>query len=252
MRSTLRTNTQRGARRRVVLTLALSCCSVTFAAPPHAPPLRNLVVEMRQIQHRQPHGAAVIVGHGAQVTLGTRGAISGRAGVVWEAHTDRQDDQATQRVVVMNTGQALMRAGLTRPMQWYGAVEIASSNRPASAPAGPGARIRVEPNTWWMDTGQSWMVRPLWPGGGAPVRLEIQAYSSRARDPGLTAGDGASAGAVEQHSEILTTVQVPLGQWVTVASTAQRRAEPAPQTLRSDQAAPDEAVDLQVKVSLQD
>jgi hypothetical protein len=52
-------------------------------------------------------------------------------------------------------------------------------------------------------------VQPRWPGGAAPVTVEVSA----------------EGGAGSERSQVLTTVQLPLGEWVTIASSANSASE---------------------------
>ena len=65
------------------------------------------------------------------------------------------------------------------------------------------------------------MVRPRWPGGQAPVTVEMSAESGSIGG----ATGGASTGSGERRQQLLTTVQLPLGEWVTIASSDQSTSE---------------------------
>lgn len=160
-----------------------------------APPQRNLSVELRVSDEQVDDRSS------ATVTVGSRGGRSG-AEVVARAGSARRD--AVQRVLVLNAGQATLHLSQGVPVDdtevWW-------------TPWGPGAVVRSR----WLDLVDGLQVRPLWPGGTAPVTLEIGAQRSAA--PGTGA-------ALPAQWTLLTTVQAPLGEWVTVAEVRSREVDP--------------------------
>jgi hypothetical protein len=110
-----------------------------------------------------------------------------------------------QQVQVRNGEKAVLRMGQSVPVKW---VQSAS---------GEGGRNGNGPSVGfglvWMEAGQNFTVTPRWPGGKQAVTVQIELQ---------TASVDASTGAElpnQQRSQLATTVSVPLGQWVTVAST---------------------------------
>lgn len=184
-------------QRRVLLIAAGGWAGLARAAPPQ----RNLSVEMRvgEQQSDAQHGAQ----HGAQaaVVIGSRGgAAEVRGAVVVGAGSSRQTLDTTQRVLVLNGGRAMLRVAQGLPVDdsevWW-------------TPWGAAGAVRSQ----WVELVNGFEVRPLWPGGEAPVTLEVSAQRS------ATAGAGAGVGreALPAQWTMLTTVQAPLGEWVTVA-----------------------------------
>lgn len=178
----------------LALLVVLSCIGPAHAAPPQ----RNLGVEMRITEdlaeaQRQAQGA---------VRIDSRGHASGTA-VVRSGATAQAGD-ATQRVLVLNGGRATLRLAQGLPLS---DVEVVWT------PWGPAAALRTQ----WVELVNGMEVRPLWPGGDAPVTLEIAAQSAgRATVP--------SAGQpLPPQSTLFTTVQLPLGEWVEVAQLQARQ-----------------------------
>lgn len=188
----------KGCRRWLVRTagaLALLAGGGVARAQPAEPgraPMVNLRVELRQAEAGQQSSAR------AGVAVSERGVAFG-AGV--------QDSEAgrgvQQQVLVLNGGRAGLRIGQALPLQWWRAV-----------PAGGG--VTWVPGTVWVDAGAGFTVRPHWPGGAAPVTVEVAAESGGLESRGFGRGSGRSA-------QLLSTLQLPLGEWVTVAESVEEQ-----------------------------
>jgi hypothetical protein len=176
---------------RIVLWLAaLLCVGLVQAAPPQ----RNLSVEMR-VSDDQADGQRDARG---SVTVGSRGGgATAGASVVVQAGSSRQASDATQRVLVLNGGRATLRLVQGMPIDdtevWW-------------TPWGAGAAVRSQ----WVELVNGMDVQPRWPGGDAPVTLEIGAQSAGRATPH-------SGQPLPPLTQVFTTVQVPLGEWVEVA-----------------------------------
>ena len=193
-------------RRRALALAGAALCGLRAAHA--APPQRNLSVEMRvdEQQFDAQHGAQ------GSVSIGSRGAAAdARGSVVVSAGSARQALQATQRVLVLNGGRATLRVAQGMPVDdleiWW-------------TPWGPGAALRSQ----WVELVDGFEVRPLWPGGDAPVTLEVSAQRSAPGAPAPGAGMPAARGTLPAQWTMLTTVQAPLGEWVTVAELHGRQA----------------------------
>lgn len=167
-------------------------------------PQRDLLVELRQIEEGS---AGYVVGTRPQAPL--------------------MDPQQLQ---VRNGSQARMSWGQAIPMQWVQSVNAAGPM------TGPG----VKQGLAWLQAGQTFIVRPRWPGGqqAASVDIEVQTASVENR-PGAELP-------TQQRAEVVTTVQAPLGQWVTVARSGQGA---PPGSYRSDATTQRPRL-LQLRVSL--
>ena len=110
-----------------------------------------------------------------------------------------------QLLLVRNGTQARVSWGQSIPLQW---VQSAHA-------AGPMKGEGVKQGLIWLQAGQALSLRPRWPGGrqAATVEVELQTASVEAR-PGAELP-------TQQRGELATTVQAPLGQWVTIARSGQ-------------------------------
>ena len=169
---------------------ALLCAGFVQAAPPQ----RNLSVEMR-VSDDQADAQRDAQG---SVTVGSRGGRPNVGGsVTVQAGSSRQASDSTQRVLVLNGGRATLR--LAQGLQvddtevWW-------------TPWGPGATVRSQ----WVELVNGMEVSPRWPGGDAPVTLEIAAQSAGRATPN-------SGQPLPPQASVFTTVQVPMGEWVEVA-----------------------------------
>jgi hypothetical protein len=182
---------------RIVLWLAVLLCAGFSQA---APPQRNLVVEMR-ISDDQTDAQRDAQ---ASVTIGSRGGRVNTGGaVVVQAGSSLQTTGATQRVLVLNGGRASLRLAQGLPVDdtevWW-------------TPWGPGAAVRSQ----WVELVNGMEVHPRWPGGDAPVLLEIAAQSAGRATQN-------SGQALPPQLSTFTTVQVPLGEWFEVAQLQSRQ-----------------------------
>lgn len=194
------------AHRRCLRRVALCVAAVSLLVPlavQAAPPQRNLSVEMRVSDdqadaQRDAQGSVSIGSRGGRVDAG--GAVVVRSG------SSRQATDAMQRVLVLNGGRATLR--LAQGLQvddtevWW-------------TPWGPGAAVRSQ----WVELANGMEVRPQWPGGDAPVTLELAAQRSA---PGVPPPQGTRAALPPQWT-VVTTVLAPLGEWVGVAQVASRQ-----------------------------
>ena len=170
-----------------------ACIGLARAAPPQ----RNLSVEMR-VSDDQADAQRDAQG---SVTIGTQGSRGGRpnvgGSVVVQSGSSRLASDSTQRVLVLNGGRATLR--LAQGLQvddtevWW-------------TPWGPGAAVRSQ----WVELVNGMEVQPRWPGGDAPVTLEIAAQSAGRATPN-------SGQPLPPQASMFTTVQVPMGEWVEVA-----------------------------------
>lgn len=173
-------------------------------------PMRNLIIEVRQGEASRLDTEGAGPSQGA-VSVGS-GGVSARAGVTVEARSRDTARDTVQQVRVLNGGRAALRIGSPVPMQWL---------QWAVTPQGPA----VVGGTQWVDGGRGFTVQPRWPGGDAPVTLEVSTEASgplpaAGRAPSAYAGAPQDPGPVGQAT-MLTTVQLMLGEWVTVASSGE-------------------------------
>ena len=172
----------RGRRSSLALLCAVLLPGSLGAAPPL--PQRDLLVELREADASQaPAGAS-----GWSVR-------SGDASVARE--------RPAQQLRVRNGASASLRLTVTRPLQVWQLV--------------PGALLPVPmPTTQWIESGQRLTLQPRWPGGREPVSVTLGSDSSR-----LDSQVAPGSAELPQRAEaaLVTTVSVPIGQWVTLAAT---------------------------------
>lgn len=170
-------------------------------------PMRNLLVEVRQVDEGQSNVQGGGIERGA-VVISSDGRVSGGAEAGWVASTRQRNDSIAQQVRVLNGHRASMRLGQSVPLQWWQA---------SVTPQG----VQAVPTTVFSEAGKGFTVRPSWPGGRAPVTVEVQTELGRVRDPNLTIGGDPDNGVASENFTTLTTLRFPLGEWVTIASSGQ-------------------------------
>ncbi|MEK9952953.1 MAG: hypothetical protein VW687_12455 [Curvibacter sp.] len=108
---------------------------------------------------------------------------------------------APQQLQVRNGGAARLSFSQTTPLQWVQSVQA------PGAMTGAG----VKQGLIWLQAGQSLQFKPRWPGGNRPATVEVEVQTTSVQQqPGRELPSQA-------RSELSTTVQAPLGQWVTLA-----------------------------------
>lgn len=191
-------------RRRVALALLAALAGGAGAA--ERLPLRNLLIEVRQGE------ASVLDAERAEagaVVVARDGSTAVRAGITVDSRTLRRDGETVQQLRVLNGGRAALRVGAQQPLYWV---------QWAATPEGPIALL----GNAWVDTGRNLTVLPRWPGGEAPVTVELWAESVALGGGGVPTrhapdGQPLPGGAIE-HVGALTTLQLPMGAWTTVAT----------------------------------
>lgn len=242
----------RGASRRLVLGwLGAGLCAAwggrVLAQGSVGTPLprRNLVIELRETEAVEAGGSGP--GAGGAVVFGSAGG--GAVGGVQVATQRRSGALASgQRVLVLNGAEAQARVGRREPMQWLQWAWTAS---------GP----ELIGGSDWVESGRGVHLQPRWPGGRAPVTVTIRHDVIAARPPGLPSrfdpdGQPRSESSGLDGIGVLTTVTVPLGEWIAIASarTGEEAVErrQAPGTVASGDAALERQVRLEMRVSLAD
>lgn len=212
------------------------CVSAAALAQDQKLPQRNLLVEVRQGDEASFTVSGAGVG-GGEVVIGSDGQVSGRAGVQVESRSRDGASASTQQVRVLNGGRAGVRLAQAMPLQWWEVVVT---------PRGP----QLVGQTAWAEAARGFAVLPRWPGGEAPVTVEIQAESGSASPPGALQPLGQPPAAVDS-ARTLTTVQLPLREWVTIASSAEADSERSRGVLSSREAQRGRRWVVQLRVSPQ-
>lgn len=202
-------------------------------------PLRNLLVEVRQGDESsfRAQGGGLQSG---TVTIGADGQVQARGGVTFETRQrDAGNDTVTQ-LRVLNGGQGVVSIGSSVPVVWLQVVPTANGQAVVA-----GQRLQ--------DTGRRVAVRPSWPGGNSPATVEVRTEASALASGGMPSryqfdGQPQPSGAVETAG-LLTTLQLPLGEWVTVASDAGSQTQRERGTLSSSDATQERRYVVQMRVT---
>jgi hypothetical protein len=214
-------------RRMVALALNVGrrrlCAALPLLAalPLQALPLRNLLVEVRVSDSASLAQDPALAGG---VAVDSRGNVRGGAQVSALGSTQRQG-QSVQSVRVLNGGQARLQMVQTQAL-------------PGTVAAWGGWRGGAVITTTWAELVDGFDVRPRWPGGQAPVTLEIG--SMRSLGP-------AQGNAPPPQFSLFTTVLVPLGEWADVAEL--RQAGSATANFGAGTVGTQRALRLQVRVT---
>ncbi len=224
------------ARAAVVLQACL-LASPAMAGPRDLP-ARNLLVEWRI----GGQGSSQLRQGGIQtgrVIIDSRRGVIGQAGVTYGTTQTESSGNSVQQVTVLNGGRARLFFGSSQPVttwQWawapgqgggggwtsYGPLEGSGqggdevAERHGGRP-GRNSPVQIVPQTTWVDLGQGLVVTPRWPGGRAPVTVELEARSSEPAQPGATYSGQLDPDGQVRRTELSSTVSVPLGEWTVVA-----------------------------------
>lgn len=218
-----------------LLALSLSLASGLAAAAERLPQ-RNLWVELRWVESTLSAAAAAGVRDGA-VVVSTGGSYSPRGQVVLSTESGSRI-QALPRLLVLNGGTASVQLSESAPVQWldYG-IEADASTRGSPA---SGAKVYAVPRSGMATQGRlAVSVSPRWGGGQQPVQLKLSTQSQQAGE-----------GGAQRQTEIVSSVQLPLGQWITVARSGGASAVPQRGTLSTRDAEPVTQRELQLRVDL--
>lgn len=201
-------------------------------------PLRNLIVEWRIEGQGQIRDSGAGVRQGRVIIDSQRGVVAQgdvRLGT-WQTESQTR---SVQQVQVINGGRARLFIGRSQPYTvWQWAYAPAQAPRHRSPPPAP---VQVWGQTEWLDLGQGLNVRPRWPGGQAPVTVELEASASQ---PSAYEPDGQI-----RRSEVVSTVAVPLGEWTVVARSGRRAQETRSGTLSTDTIDDTQSEQLAIRIS---
>lgn len=209
-----------------------------------AGPAQNLWVELRWVDSSVSAQALGGVRDGA-VVIGTGGSVSPRGGA--SISTQRAEDRAgqqVQRVLVLNGQQASLQLTETTPVQWVDfALQFDGSTAAAGAANAQNANSKgwALPRQGFAEQTRGFTVTPNWPGGQQPVRVELRAQG----------GAGATLqNQTQTQAQVISTVSVPLGQWLTVARSGTQAQAPQRGVISSRSAETQSSRELQLRVEL--
>lgn len=177
------------ARRFAALAVGLLLAVLAQPMPTRAEsalPARDLIVELRETD--------------------AAGAATG-----WDvASADAARNRVAQQVRVRNGHSANLRLSITRPVQTWQAVPSLWG-------------VAAVPATEWIAAGQALVVQPRWPGGARPVAVTLRAQLARFD---ASVAPGSSALPERHEAGLETTVEMPLGAWVVIATSGATDAAP--------------------------
>jgi hypothetical protein len=219
-------------RRRALLAATLVAAAAAGTVPARAAgeaplPQRNLVVSWRWVTASSQTGAEAAV-RDAGVVVGTGGSADVQGSVTLRAGSREEQAQGEQHLLVLNGGRAAMSLSQAVPLQW------------AEAAVGPRGGTVAVLRQGWVEAGGRVEVHPRWPGGRAPVTVDVV-------QQGTASPEGAEP--APRTEELVTTLQLPLDQWTTVAQTASSGASHRAGVLSSRDAERQEHRLLQMRVS---
>lgn len=226
-------------RRRSALRLAL--LPVAGAVLPWtvwAQPRQNLWVELRWVE-ASISGSTVAGVRDGGVVVSTGGSVSARGGVALSTERREQRQQLFPRVLVLNGQQASVTLNEARPVQW---VDIAIDIEPGRRGAEP--RYQAIPRQGLAEQVRSITVRPSWPGGQQPVTVEVRAQDLPPSGPGVDPAQ------MREGAQLLSTVQTPMGQWMTIARTGEALSTSARGSYSTRDAEVQRGRELQLRVDL--
>lgn len=189
----------KAASRRVGLSVMLLLAAPTWAAPPAVNLQVNLQVELRRVRV----GAAAP--DDGSFSVDTRSGATTRPGDV-TVGTRRRDADETVSVWVSNGGRATLRLARERALptgEWYwsaapaGAASAALPQATASA-AVPTGGAGFGRTRQWIDASRGLQVQARWPGGNAPVLVDVTAMASG-------------------RTTVQTSLSLPANRWVELA-----------------------------------
>lgn len=235
----------------MALVLGTGWWAVPSQAGPHdGLPQRNLLVEWRvsgqgRGEQRQ---AGVEMG---RIVIDSRRGVIGRAGISAGTLRTETEGNTVQQVMVLNGGRARLFVGRTQSVttwQWAYSPYAAQGNQGGQTTFGsPG--VAVVPQTVWIDLGEGLNVTPRWPGGRAPVVVELEARSRQPMQPGSAYGGQLDPDGQTRHSELASTVSVPMGEWTVVARNGGRVQQSQSGTLSTRELDDSQSQQLEIRIT---
>lgn len=254
----------RVGRQGLATALLALATGLTPAAARENLPQRNLLVEWRvggQGYSQQRQGGIEV----GRVIIDSRRGVIAQGGLLAGTVRTETTGGSTQQVTVLNGGRARLFVGRTQSLTaWRLAAGPTTFGGfgPADAYDGPDRadgrdvrdgrnfrqpQVAVVPQTVWIDVGQGIHVTPRW-SGGRDVVVDIEAQTRQPLQPGTPYGaldpDGQT-----RRTELASTVSVPLGEWVVVASSGGRSQRAQSGTLSTRDVDEGQSEQLEIRVT---
>lgn len=200
-------------------------------------------------------GSAMSAVRDGSVVVGTAGSVSARGSVGFS--TQRRDEQQVQRLLVLNGHQASVHLTESTPIQWVDfALPFNAGGGAGGAVPLPAAGVGANSNPGWaaprhgvIEQTRGFTVTPHWPGGQQPVRVELRAQGRGASDNNaFSQGQAHTQG--QTQAQVLSTVSVGLGQWLTVARSGAATQRQERGVISSRSAETQSTRELQLRVEL--
>ncbi len=167
-------------------------------ANPATLPLRNLQIEVRQVQSGESQRNEA--GSAGGVQIDSQGQVAVQGTLRLQQRQSQQSSSASQLVLVLNGRSARIALGTVWPLRvfqtWL-----------------RDGRLVTTQGTLLIQAGTGFSATPRWDGSDV-VELEIAAQQA----PGNAAN---AVGALQNNSSTTSVVVVPLGEWSTVAQSEQ-------------------------------
>ncbi len=194
----------------------------SIANPPRLP-LRNLQIEVRQLQASDSQGDAL--GGSGGVQIGTNGQAAVQGQLQLQHRQTQQSASAMQQALVLNGRSVRIALGAQLPVRFF------------QTWVRDGRAVTTQ-GTLLLDAGTGFNATPRWDGSEL-VELEIATQQARVHAGGLA--DSAANASV---------VVVPLGEWTTVAQSEQSSQNLRAGLAGSAQASSQSRFEIQVRVTL--
>jgi len=227
--------------RRTALVVLLAACA-GLAATAHAQgPKQNLLVELRWVESELSGTAVAGIRDGSTV-VSTGGSVSPRGGVTLSTENREQRQQLFPRLMVLNGSQASFTMTESTPVQW---VDVAVDRQQSERD-----RVVVVPRQGMAERVRGIVVRPNWPGGRSPVNVEVRASDQSQLPQGGAYGTSLPDAHQRPSTDVLSTVQAPLGIWVTIARTGSVSSSASCNTYSTRDAEVQKLRELQLRVDV--
>lgn len=230
-------------RRLAVLAIAALGVTASLMTPVHAQgPKQNLQVEMRWVESELSGSTVAGIRDGSTV-VSTGGSVSARGGVALSTENREQRQQLFPRLLVLNGSQASFTMTESTPIQW---VDVALDRQQGEQRD----RVVVVPRQGMAERVRGIVVRPKWPGGRSPVDVEVRASDQAQMPQGGAYGTSLPDGQQRPSTDVLSTVQAPLGIWVTIARTGSVTSSASRNTYSTRDAEVQKLRELQLRVDV--
>ena len=210
----------------VVCSLGAGLAAQTLSSPAPGLPLRNLQIEVRQVQSNTSDSTSA--GVSGTVRIGSNGQTGVNGQIQIQQNSQTRSGNNTQFALVLNGRSTRIALGATVPLRVY---QTYVRN---------GQRVLAEGNVL-LEANTGFNATPRWSGADT-VELEIGAQQALAASP--------QVGGLNPTSSVTSVVVVPLGEWSTIAQSEQSGNTTDRSLLGSAGSASQSAVEVQVRVTV--